>query len=105
MKEIKIFGKTCSVELLIIGMVIAFIAGGYLLCGSMTYSREGFDLEYNNLHTKSNDVNSLNEKPGSIDFYAKNKISPYCKSNASSYGGQVCLTEEQINTIKYRGMQ
>ena len=103
MKELKLFGRTCSIELLIIGLVIGFIAGGYMLCGCMRYETEGFSLKANQLHKSNTDVNSLQSNTESIDFYANNKISPHCRSNAGSYGGQVCMTQEQVNLIRARG--
>ena len=132
MNEITIFGSKCRIEIVIICLLVGFIAGGYMLCGStrpvISYN-EGMT---NNPATTPNDYNptggsqyswleqhqeednktlggndntyTLNNTDDSkISMFADTKTSPTCNSSVSGYGGMYCVTPEQKNLICSRG--
>ena len=81
--DLKIFGFSCRLEVIIICLVIGFILGAHLLCScSKIGLQEGM----------------------AMFMFADNKFKPECcPSTYTSSTGCACISQEQVNYINQRG--
>jgi hypothetical protein len=133
MNEISIFGSKCRIEIVIICLLVAFIAGGYMLCGclrpgsqyyeGMTNKPVSTSQDYNNnggsqyswvgqqMEEDKNTLGGNNNTYSLVDgdntdamaMFSNTKTSPTCASSLSGYGGMYCVTPEQTTLINQRG--
>ena len=133
MNEIYVFGSKCRIEIIIISLLVGFIAGGYLLCGSLKPMSRYYEGMSNNPVTTSSDFNpsggsqyswleqhqeednttlggndntytlNNNKNDSKLSMFANTKTSPTCNSSISGYGGMYCVTPEQKKLISLRG--
>jgi len=123
--EVKLFGYTMRLELMILYMIIGAFMGANMFCSCAGGIREGFAagtqmvgaaLDYsmgadtNNPNTwySSFEGNTQGLQPplpeGELDIFADNKSDPSCcPSTYSTSSGCVCATPEQMKYLNQRG--
>jgi hypothetical protein len=126
--QIKIIGMTCSIELIILSLVLGMILGCHVLCscskinikeGMHTLGNAALDWKMGNgvesswedkgeAAGRATNTNTNSSLPGDeMSFFANNKFDPTCcvapKSGYSNSSGCACLTKEQQTYIEQHG--
>jgi hypothetical protein len=128
--QIKIMGMSCSVELLIVSLVLGLILGCHMLCSCSKIGLvEGMQMlgnaplnwkmgngvesswenkgESQGRNVDTNTGGSVPLPEGEMFFFSENKFDPTCcvapKSGYSNSLGCACLTEEQQTFITQHG--